>query len=160
MFQRTWPDPEWSDHFLKPEEPSEHRERTCLYEFGICLLKPRVDIPHLSKEFYNMLPADDFSTNRFSATGGNTKPLERPSLSRHADLCFSDGNLAVLAGSNYFLVHRGLLCRHSAPISHLIETLESQQTRSIEGRLILELSEPSNDVYYFLLALYDGMWVL
>ncbi|KAG6902100.1 hypothetical protein C0995_004280 [Termitomyces sp. Mi166 len=42
----------------------------------------------------------------------------------------------------------------------MIETLESQQTRYIEGRLVLELSEPSNDVYYFLLALYDGISTL
>ncbi|KAH0589639.1 hypothetical protein H2248_005368 [Termitomyces sp. 'cryptogamus'] len=85
---------------------------------------------------------------------------EHPTPSRHADLCFNDGNLAVLTGLNYFLVHQGLLCRHSPPLSRMIETLESQQTRYIEGRLVLELSEPSNDVYYFLLALYDGISTL
>ncbi|GLB45083.1 hypothetical protein LshimejAT787_1901610 [Lyophyllum shimeji] len=108
-----------------------------------------------------MLSVDDFSTNRFSGATENTKPhVEHPSPSRHPDLCFNDGNLAVLTGGHYFLVHQGLLCRHSAPLSRVIGALESKQTRYIEGRLVLELSEASNDVYYFLLALYDGISAL
>ena len=106
----------------------------------------------------NTSAVDDFSTNRFAAIGANGKTQpEHPTPSRHTDLCFNDGNLAVFAGQTYFLVHRGLLCRHSTPLSRMIETLESHQPRYIEGRLVLELSEPSNDVYHFLLALYDGM---
>ncbi|KAG6844620.1 hypothetical protein H0H87_005477 [Tephrocybe sp. NHM501043] len=108
-----------------------------------------------------MLSVDDFSTNRFSTTAENSKSQpDNPSPGRHPDLCFNDGNLAVLTGTNYFLVHQGLLCRHSAPLARIIEALESQQTRYIEGRLVLELSETSNDVYYFLLALYDGISAL
>lgn len=105
-----------------------------------------------------MLPFDDFSTNRYFENNGFTKPqVDHPSPSRHPDLCFNDGNLAVLTGGNYFLVHQGLLCRHSAILASIIEALEGKQARFLEGRLVLELTEPSNDVYYFLLALYDGM---
>jgi hypothetical protein len=106
--------------------------------------------------------SDEFSTNRYSVSGAapSTKASESPGSSapsRHPDLCFNDGNLAVLTGGNYFLVHKGLLCRHSGPLSHTIETLESGQSRFIEGRGVLELPETPTEVYYFLLALYDGM---
>ncbi|KAF5386231.1 hypothetical protein D9615_002672 [Tricholomella constricta] len=108
-----------------------------------------------------MLSLDDFSTNRFSGTNENAKSqLEHMSPSRHSDLCFNDGNLAVLTGGNYFLVHQGLLCRHSAPLARTIEAVEGKQARFLEGRLVLELAEASNDVYYFLLALYDGISTL
>ncbi|KAF8070000.1 hypothetical protein FPV67DRAFT_1560971 [Lyophyllum atratum] len=108
-----------------------------------------------------MLSVDDFSTNRFSGVNDNPKhQLDHLSPTRHPDLCFNDGNLAVLTGRNYFLVHQGLLCRHSAPLSRVIGDMEGKQTRFLEGRLVLELSEASNDVYYFLLALYDGISAL
>lgn len=108
-----------------------------------------------------MLPTDDFSTNRFSGTNEPAKPhVEHPVPSRHPDLCFNDGNLAVLASGHYFLVHQGLLCRHSAPLAAIVKTLEGKQTRFLEGRVVLELPDASNDVFYFLLALYDGMYVI
>ncbi|RDB16819.1 hypothetical protein Hypma_002372 [Hypsizygus marmoreus] len=104
---------------------------------------------------------DDFSTNRNFGNSGPTKHQPDPlPPSRHPDLCFNDGNLAVLTGGHYFLVHKGLLCRHSAPLATIIESLEGRQALSLEGRLVLELSETSNDVYYFLLALYDGISAL
>ena len=111
-----------------------------------------------------MASLDDFSTNRFSGINEVAKihieHIEQPSPSRHPDLCFNDGNLAVLTGGHYFLVHQGLLCRHSAPLAAIVKTLEGKQARFLEGRVVLELSDASNDVYYFLLALYDGMYVI
>ncbi|KAG6828807.1 hypothetical protein H0H92_006689 [Tricholoma furcatifolium] len=108
---------------------------------------------------------DDFSTNRFSGTVENVDvkcqaEVTPTTPTRHPDLCFKDGNLAVLTGTSYFLVHQGLLCRHSVPLTRIIETPESQQTRYLEGRLVLELLDPPDDVYYFLLALYDGISAL
>ncbi|KAG5638637.1 hypothetical protein H0H81_011356 [Sphagnurus paluster] len=118
-----------------------------------------------------MLSVDDFSTNRFSyptevdvndeeSISSSEKNPHSESLSRHPDLCFSDGNLAVLTGAHYFLVHQGLIRRHSAPLARVIDALEGTQTRFLEGRVVLELAEPSDDVYYFLLALYDGISAL
>jgi hypothetical protein len=109
-----------------------------------------------------MASLDDFSTNRFSGTNFEAAKLhiELPPPSRHPDLCFNDGNLAVLTGGHYFLVHQGLLCRHSAPLAAIVKALEGKQARFLEGRVVLELSDASNDVYYFLLALYDGMYVV
>jgi len=63
----------------------------------------------------------------------------------------------VLSGATYFLVHQGLLSRHSVSLAALIGGLQGQPPRLLEGRLVLELSESSTDVYPFLLALYDGM---
>ena len=103
---------------------------------------------------------DDFSTNRYSEASVSGKlRLEHPNPpTRHPDLCFNDGNLAVLADAGYFLVHRGFLCRHSAPLASAIEGLEGKQTlQCLEGRPVLELFEPLDDVYHFLIALYDGM---
>lgn len=106
-----------------------------------------------------MLPLDDFSTNRYFGTNDSpSKPqAELPVPSRHPYLCFNDGNLAILTGGHYFLVHQGLLCRHSAVLSSVVKALEGKQARFLEGRLVLELEDGSDDVYYFLLALYDGM---
>jgi hypothetical protein len=104
---------------------------------------------------------EDSSTNRLPETNEAPKlHLEPSPPSRHPDLCFKDGNLAVLTGGHYFLVHQGLLCRHSDPLAATIKALEEKQDRFLEGRVVLELPDASNDVYYFLLALYDGMYVI
>jgi hypothetical protein len=77
---------------------------------------------------------------------------------RHPRLSFNDGNLAILTGSTYFLVHRGFTARHSRILATAIE----QSTRQhpdvlLEGHPVLFAQEESNDMYQFLLALYDGM---
>ena len=109
-----------------------------------------------------MLSPDDFSTNRSNPIGAamsGVLHVEHPQYQpiRYSDLCFDDGNLAVLAGATYFLVHQGLLSRHSVPLAALIQDLEGKPPRLLEDRPVLELSEPATDVYPFLLALYDGM---
>ena len=78
-------------------------------------------------------------------------------LVRHADLSFVDGNIVLLAGSNYFVVHQGLLVRHSQVFHDLINAMDT--TPAIEGRPVLSLPEPSHSIAYFLQALYDGMSV-
>lgn len=78
-------------------------------------------------------------------------------LVRHGDLSFVDGNIVVLAGSEYFLVHQGLLVRHSQVLHDLIKAIDP--TSSIEGRPVLSLPESSRSIAYFLQALYDGMSV-
>lgn len=101
---------------------------------------------------------DDFSTNRHF-NDGSAKSQLCPLLTRHTDLSFADGNLAILSGNCYFLVHQGLLCRHSAPLETAIMTLEGTNTKCLEGRPVLELQDTPEDMHRFLLALYDGLWV-
>ncbi|KAJ7262214.1 hypothetical protein B0H12DRAFT_1104842 [Mycena haematopus] len=99
---------------------------------------------------------DDFSTNRHNEiqqihtnlTGGPT---------RHPDLSFPDGNIAILTGSVYFLVHKGLLCRHSVPFQHTTKALEQSRSKQLEGRPILHATDSPHDMCHFLSALYDGI---
>ncbi|KAJ3482166.1 hypothetical protein NLJ89_g12156 [Agrocybe chaxingu] len=101
---------------------------------------------------------DDFSTNRHAEAP--VKPELAASVpSRHPDLWFSDGNIALVAGGLYFNVHLGLLCRHSEPLNEAIKALaaDEKQTRLIEGNVVLELDDHPKDLCRFLMALYDGV---
>ncbi|KAJ7497259.1 hypothetical protein FB451DRAFT_1163223 [Mycena latifolia] len=96
---------------------------------------------------------NDFSTNRHE----NQQP-HPTAPSRHPELSFSDGNLAILTGSVYFLVHNGLLCRHSVPLQQAIKALDLRT--QLEGRPVLHLPDSSHDMAHFLSALYDGLLAL
>jgi hypothetical protein len=93
---------------------------------------------------------DDFSTNRHE-----NQQIHQPAPTRHPDLSFSDGNLAVLTGNTYFLVHNGLLCRHSIPLQHAAKAIDLRI--QLEGRPVLHLPDSSHDMARFLSALYDGL---
>jgi len=73
----------------------------------------------------------------------------------HTDIYFKDGNIILLAGMSYFLVHQGLLSRHSEVLYQLMSSMDDNPT--LEGRPVLTLSDPSNDMAHFLKAMYDGM---
>lgn len=91
----------------------------------------------------------EFSSNRFSTpVEGFQAPI------RHPDLCFDDGNLVVVTGSHYFVVHRGLLCRHSEVLEKRLATVQQEEPRLLEGHLVLALDDDPNDFAHFLRALY------
>lgn len=100
--------------------------------------------------------SNDFSTNRHSS---NSKEIVIPI--RHPDLCFNDGNIAILSNNNYFLVHQGLLCRHSEVLKTSINALQGRNDdpQSLEGCPVLHLQDSPEDIASFLVALYDGMCV-
>ncbi|KAF9808925.1 hypothetical protein IEO21_07690 [Rhodonia placenta] len=91
----------------------------------------------------------DFSSNRHAAT---VHEYEVPT--RHPELSFEDGNLAIVTGRQYFLVHRGLLCRHSSVLGQSISSLGSTHDRLLEGRSIMTLQDTPEDMVCFLQALY------
>jgi hypothetical protein len=95
---------------------------------------------------------DEFSTNRHSGKPQDAVQLD---LIPHLDLCFEDGSLAVLTGRYYFLVHEGLLRRHSQVLDDLIKTID--RSKLLNGRPILVLEGCPQDMANFLQALYDGM---
>ncbi|KAL1747049.1 hypothetical protein HDZ31DRAFT_80751 [Schizophyllum fasciatum] len=109
--------------------------------------------------------SEELSTNRHSSLAGITESASSSDktrnalqkVSRHPKLSFSDGNLAVLAGNQYFLVHQGLLSRHSPTLAAILASLDSATTPTIEGHPVLELAEDPDDMYFFLTALYDGI---
>lgn len=75
--------------------------------------------------------------------------------SRHPNLCFSDGSIAILCGHQYFLVHQSLLALHSPALKQLMDTAFSDNARHlIEGRPTLRLPHTPQDMLIFLRALY------
>jgi hypothetical protein len=93
----------------------------------------------------------DFSTNRHLAT----RPAGRGLLLRHPTISFNDGNIAIVTGNYYFLVHKGLLYRHSEVLA--AAELSKTTLQICEGVPVLQLDDSPEDMAEFLLALYDGM---
>ncbi|KAG1735095.1 uncharacterized protein EDB91DRAFT_1145192 [Suillus paluster] len=89
----------------------------------------------------------DFSTNRHSANVHTAV--------KHTDLYFNDGNIVILAGTSYFLVHRGLVSRHSEVLDQLMRSMDNAP--AFEGCPVLILPDQSIDIEHFLKALYDGI---
>lgn len=113
---------------------------------------------------------DDFSTNQSlsafpvtidgtdsglgsTASSSECKPTQ-PAYQRHP-LSFEDGNLALLAEDRYFIIHQGLLCRHSQVLQAML--VNSGDTRRLLDRPVLELDEKWTDLGCFLGSLYDGV---
>ncbi|KZT71061.1 hypothetical protein DAEQUDRAFT_667007 [Daedalea quercina L-15889] len=92
----------------------------------------------------------DFSSNRHASP--NLQEFEVPT--RHSELCFDDGNLAIVTGRQYFLVHKSLLCYHSAVLREQMEARHPDHVRMLEGRPVLALQDTPEDMTYFLKALY------
>ena len=73
---------------------------------------------------------------------------------RHPDLYFEDGNLSIVAGRQYFIVHRGLLCRHSEVLGTRIDSIKTTDEHLLEGLAVLYLDDSPEDLAHFLRALY------
>ena len=74
---------------------------------------------------------------------------------RHPELSFEDGNLAILCGHQYFLVHRSVLFRHSPALAEMAQHPHKEDlTQSLEGRPILRLSNSPDEIYILLKYLY------
>ncbi|TFY54193.1 hypothetical protein EVJ58_g9001 [Rhodofomes roseus] len=97
-----------------------------------------------------MVLDSDFSSNRHATP--NLQEFEVPV--RHPELCFDDGNLAVVTGRQYFLVHQGLLCHHSPILRSQVDALRPGHACTLEGRPALALPDTPEDVACFLKALY------
>ncbi|KAF8168565.1 hypothetical protein B0H34DRAFT_64923 [Crassisporium funariophilum] len=80
-----------------------------------------------------------------------------PSLVR-SDFWFNDGNLIIIAGLAAFKVHRGQLERHSEVFSDLFSIPQPKDPELIDGCSCVELQDCPSDVFYFLGALYDGLY--
>ncbi|OAX44146.1 hypothetical protein K503DRAFT_861722 [Rhizopogon vinicolor AM-OR11-026] len=93
------------------------------------------------------MDATDLSANRHSANVH--------AAIKYTDIYFKDGNIVLLAGMSYFLVHQGLLSRHSEVLDQLIRTMDNSLV--LEGRPVLTLPDPSPDITHFLKAIYDGI---
>ncbi|KAI0769326.1 hypothetical protein BD413DRAFT_81579 [Trametes elegans] len=91
----------------------------------------------------------EFSSNRHAT------PTEQCAVpTRLSELCFEDGNLAVVAGTRYFVVHRGLLCRHSEVFRDILSQPKSDDACTLEGHTVLVLDDDAEDFAHFLRAMY------
>ena len=91
----------------------------------------------------------DLSSNRC------TSPLEGYEIpTRHSSLCFEDGNLCIVVGQQYFIVHRGILSRHSDILHARIEAIRLKDEPLMDGLGVLHLDDSPGDFARFLQALY------
>lgn len=72
---------------------------------------------------------------------------------------FPDANTALRAQGVAFLVHRGVLARHSPVLGDATAALENSCSNRLNGCPVLELDDGPEDLAHFLLALYDGVYV-
>ncbi|KAF5376909.1 hypothetical protein D9615_007350 [Tricholomella constricta] len=75
-----------------------------------------------------------------------------------SDFWFLDGNIVIIAGQAAFKVHRGQLERHSDIFNGLFSIPQPQELDLFDGCLYVELHDSPSDVFYFLSALYDGLY--
>ncbi|KAG5637601.1 hypothetical protein H0H81_003993 [Sphagnurus paluster] len=75
-----------------------------------------------------------------------------------SDFWFLDGNIIIIAGDSAFKVHRGQLERHSDVFNGLFSIPQPPELELFDGCLYVELHDSPSDVYYFLSALYDGLY--
>lgn len=100
-----------------------------------------------------------------SAVGSDIIAAERCELATseicHPDPSFEDGNLALRSvGGHYFFVHKGVVSRHCSFFRNNLVCFDERNTDLVEGRPVVQLADSSDDLSYFLKALYDGMCVV
>lgn len=74
------------------------------------------------------------------------------------DLWYPDGTVILRAEGTLYCVYGGFLCQHSAVFKDMFEACQSQET--LEGRPVIPMFDPVDDVYHFLKAIYDAQCVL
>jgi hypothetical protein len=75
-----------------------------------------------------------------------------------SDFWFHDGNIVIIAGNAVFKVHKGQLERHSDIFNVLFSIPQPGFHELIDGCRYVELNDDPSDVFYFLSALYDGLY--
>ncbi|KAJ3537834.1 hypothetical protein NM688_g6614 [Phlebia brevispora] len=104
------------------------------------------------------MPGSDseFSSNAHSSPKSqiltSTSEFEVPT--RHPDLSFLDGNVVVLTGKQYFIVHQAVLSQHSSIFQEMIDFLPKTCSRLVENRPVLELPHAPDEMFYLLKTLY------
>ncbi|RDB27186.1 hypothetical protein Hypma_004419 [Hypsizygus marmoreus] len=75
-----------------------------------------------------------------------------------SDFWFLDGNIIIVAGQAAFKVHRGQLQRHSDILNGLFSIPQPEDQELIDGCVSVVFHDSPSDVFYFLSALYDGLY--
>ncbi|EMD37483.1 hypothetical protein CERSUDRAFT_154136 [Gelatoporia subvermispora B] len=93
----------------------------------------------------------EFSSNRHSALPGLTE-YEVPV--RHPDFNFEDGNLALVTGCQYFVVHQGMLSHHSKAFSGMIKNRQAEGGLTLAGLTAIVTEDDPDELVCFLRVLY------
>ena len=106
------------------------------------------------------LQETDFSSNAHTpdpnlGAFATEKSTEFEIPSRHPDLYFVDGSIALLCGHQYFLVHHSLLSIHSPVLKKMVDASVKDATGHImEGRPTVRVQQTPDDMLLFLKAIY------
>lgn len=78
----------------------------------------------------------------------------------HAELCFHDGNIVLLAENTYFRVHKSVLSRHSSVFDDMLSVPQPSPAAGtddglIEGCSVVSLSDKAIDLAVILSVLYN-----
>ena len=84
-------------------------------------------------------------------------PIFSSGMQRRLSFSFEDGNVAILAGKSYFLVHRGFLSRQSEYLAELTRDIHVRPTMTLEDRPVLHLPDSPDDISLLLHSMYDGL---
>ncbi|KAJ7212090.1 hypothetical protein GGX14DRAFT_361947 [Mycena pura] len=101
--------------------------------------------------------------------GAIVTPLRTPTRRRYSHskklssitrsgIWFYDGNIVLIASSVAFKVHRGQLRRHSEVFDDLFSIPQPSEQDLYDGCPWIEVYDCPSDVFYFLNALYDGLY--
>ena len=71
-------------------------------------------------------------------------------------MSFEDGNLAVVAGTTAFRVHRGVLSRKSALFKDLLSLPQPDSEEQWQGLPVVRLLDSAEDITMLLDAIYNG----
>lgn len=84
--------------------------------------------------------------------------LNMTTLSR-TDVWFKDGNIVLIAGSFAFKVHSGQLERHSEMFAGMLDVPQPTAQDVLDECPVVTMHDNPDDLYHFLIALYDGLCV-
>jgi hypothetical protein len=101
----------------------------------------------------------DVSSEIWIARPGTPPPTAvfSSGMQRRLSFSFEDGNVAILAGKSYFLVHRGFLSRQSEYLAELTRDIHARPTMTLEDRPVLHLPDSPDDISLLLHSMYDGL---
>ena len=94
-----------------------------------------------------------------AGTPNDGLPPERLASLIRSDFWFEDGNIVLVTGLSAFKVHRGQLERQSEVFNDLFSIPTPTDQDMLDGCACVELSDSPSDMFYFLGALYDGLYV-
>ncbi|KIK52868.1 hypothetical protein GYMLUDRAFT_179637 [Collybiopsis luxurians FD-317 M1] len=78
---------------------------------------------------------------------------------KNPNFWFSDGNIVLLASMFAFKIHRGQLQRHSEFFDGMFDIPQPSKQDTLEGCPLVEMQDSPDDLYHFLGALYDGLYL-